>query len=153
MEELKSWYGSLPLSLRMQDAPQARLSAMGTLHLSYLTAQMTAYKAIMRTLDNNLEDNERSRACRAGADDICKAVVNFVQRLKPEHLVGITFTAQFTPNSAKPHRLLVSLVQSRVCDCKQFFDCKICQLAFVRRSRKLPAMGKRLSLVIFWCCS
>ena len=93
MEQLKSWYNSLPPSFRMQDAPQARLSAMGTLHLSYLTAQMTAYKAILRTLDNNFEDNECSRTCRAGADDICKAVIIFMQRLRPEHLGGIIFTA------------------------------------------------------------
>ncbi|KAI5799063.1 fungal-specific transcription factor domain-containing protein [Geopyxis carbonaria] len=109
---LKNWFTTLPECLRM-DAPNKarRLSSTGYLHLAYFATEITLHRCILRTLSPaSLSPSHASHAsshlshpaptdpyllhiCRSAAKTRLISAMDFVNRLKPEHLASFWYFA------------------------------------------------------------
>lgn len=100
---LKEWYTSLPISLSMEDTTPRKLSPsgklgfesmldelllmlLGYLHLAYFATEITLHRAILRTLNFNATERELRNITRTAAAMRLTTAINFVIRLRPEHL-------------------------------------------------------------------
>ena len=92
---LKAWYAALPSALSMREPPKPRkLSSNGYLHLAYYTAEITLHRAVLRShtfpgpvpTPNPTPDPGLIALTRAAARARFTAAVDFVQKLRPEHL-------------------------------------------------------------------
>ncbi|GAM88031.1 hypothetical protein ANO11243_060600 [Dothideomycetidae sp. 11243] len=83
---LKQWYSELPPSLSIGETKSGRLSPNGYLHLSYLAAEVTLHRAIVRSHNTVGTDPELCGITREAAKVRFTSAVDFVKRLQPEHL-------------------------------------------------------------------
>ncbi|KAF8244921.1 hypothetical protein K440DRAFT_479871, partial [Wilcoxina mikolae CBS 423.85] len=85
---LKGWFAKLPDCLRMDAATKSRrLSSTGYLHLAYFATEITLHRQILRTLSTpNQVDPYLLHICRSAAKTRLISAMDFVNRLKPEHL-------------------------------------------------------------------
>ncbi|RPB27071.1 hypothetical protein L211DRAFT_766096, partial [Terfezia boudieri ATCC MYA-4762] len=100
--KLKEWYARLPDVLRMDSASRVRrLSSNGYLHLAYFATEITLHRQILRTLSPPLTsphsvtmpDPYLLHICRSAAKTRLISAMDFVNRLKPEHLQSFWYFA------------------------------------------------------------
>ncbi|RFU28178.1 hypothetical protein B7463_g8164, partial [Scytalidium lignicola] len=91
--KLKTWYSQLPPSLVMEETKPRKLSSTGHLHLAYFCAEITLHRAILRSLDTPSTDQQLRSITRAAARARFTSAIDFVKRLKPEHLQSFWFFA------------------------------------------------------------
>jgi len=90
---LKQWHANLPPSLSMEETKARKLSSSGFLHLAYFTAEVTLHRAIIRSLDDPNTDPNLKLIARNAAKMRFTSVVDFVNKLRPEHLQAFWFSA------------------------------------------------------------
>lgn len=94
---LKEWFIKLPECLRMEVNPDKprRLSSTGYLHLAYFATEITLHRQILRTLSskNSSVDPYLLHICRSAAKTRLISAMDFVNRLKPEHLQSFWYFA------------------------------------------------------------
>lgn len=85
---LKEWFVKLPDCLRLDSTTTTRrLSSTGSLHLAYFATEITLHRQILRTLSSsNQIDPYLLHICRSAAKTRLISAMDFVNRLKPEHL-------------------------------------------------------------------
>lgn len=85
---LRDWYAHLPESLKMDAPTKPRtLSPTGSLHLAYFTTEITLHRRILRTLHApGAVDPYLHHICRSAAKTRLISALDFVNRLKPQHL-------------------------------------------------------------------
>ncbi|CCX30371.1 Similar to Transcriptional activator protein DAL81; acc. no. P21657 [Pyronema omphalodes CBS 100304] len=85
---LKGWFVQLPDCLRMDATTKnRRLSSTGFLHLAYFATEITLHRQILRTLSTPTSvDPYLLHICRSAAKTRLISAMDFVNRLKPEHL-------------------------------------------------------------------
>ncbi|KAI5779873.1 fungal-specific transcription factor domain-containing protein [Peziza echinospora] len=100
--KLKEWYARLPEALRMDSATKPRkLSSNGYLHLAYFATEITLHRQILRTLSPPptspqpiiIPDQYLLHICRSAAKTRLISAMDFVNRLKPEHLQSFWYFA------------------------------------------------------------
>lgn len=105
---LKDWFAKLPGSVRMDNLTSGRLSSTGPfstsstsstllqsrelnleagfLHLAYFATEITLHRRIVQSLDPETSDPYLMYICRSAAKTRLISAMDFVNRLKPEHL-------------------------------------------------------------------
>lgn len=100
---LKEWFTHLPTSLKMDDSLSGKPSSTGKdskrctidiptlippghLHLAYFATEITLHRCIIRSLNTTDSDTYLSHVCRSAAKTRLISAMDFVNRLRPEHL-------------------------------------------------------------------
>ncbi|KAF1989554.1 hypothetical protein K402DRAFT_256747 [Aulographum hederae CBS 113979] len=83
---LKEWFAKLPASARMDNVVANQLSATGYLHLAYFATEITLHRRIVQSLDPATSDAYLLYICRSAAKTRLISAMDFVNRLRPEHL-------------------------------------------------------------------
>lgn len=84
--KLKEWFTQLPKSLKMDENMTGKPSSTGHLHLAYFATEITLHRCIIRSLTANNSDPYLSHVCRSAAKTRLISAMDFVNRLRPEHL-------------------------------------------------------------------
>jgi len=85
---LKAWYTSLPSALDLGATQPRKLSATGQLYLAYLAAEVTLHRAIIESELRQSLNTELRQITRGAAVMRFRSVIDFLKRLKPEHMQG-----------------------------------------------------------------
>lgn len=110
--KLKDWFAKLPASTRMDSSSSNRLSStgktnepvsmctcaylpflLGHLHLAYFATEITLHRRIVQSLDPTTSDPYLLYICRSAAKTRLISAMDFVNRLKPEHLQAFWYFA------------------------------------------------------------
>lgn len=91
--KLKDWFAKLPASTRMDSSSGNRLSSTGHLHLAYFATEITLHRRIVQSLDPTTSDSYLLYICRSAAKTRLISAMDFVNRLKPEHLQAFWYFA------------------------------------------------------------
>jgi hypothetical protein len=89
---LKSWFTDLPECLRLQEVTMRKLSSAGYLHLAYYAAEITLHRRIVHALEAE-EQPELVHVCQLAARERLVNALDFVNRLRPEHLQSFWYSA------------------------------------------------------------
>lgn len=84
--KLKEWFAQLSKSLKMDENMTGKPSSTGYLHLAYFATEITLHRCIIRSLTSNNADPYLSHVCRSAAKTRLISAMDFVNRLRPEHL-------------------------------------------------------------------
>jgi hypothetical protein len=98
--KLKAWFSGLAACLRMDDVTAGRLSpngkltpgarsranSTGYLHLAYFATEITLHRRIIHSLNEDGSDTYLQYICRSAAKSRLISAMDFVNRLRPEHL-------------------------------------------------------------------
>ncbi|KAI9698530.1 MAG: Fungal specific transcription factor [Candelina mexicana] len=84
--KLKEWFAHLPSCLRMDSISATKLSSTGYIHLAYFATEITLHRRIVRSLSPATTDSYLLHICRSAAKTRLISAMDFVNRLKPEHL-------------------------------------------------------------------
>ncbi|TID17471.1 nitrogen regulatory protein OTam [Venturia nashicola] len=98
--KLKEWFSKLPASVRMDNVVPNQLSSTGFLHLAYFATEITLHRRIVQSLNNPLNSSTTPSStthssppdpyllyiCRSAAKTRLISAMDFVNRLRPEHL-------------------------------------------------------------------
>lgn len=84
--KLKDWFAKLPTPLRMDNVTAKKLSSTGFLHLAYFATEITLHRRIVQSLSDSASDPYLSYICRSAAKTRLISAMDFVNRLRPEHL-------------------------------------------------------------------
>ncbi|KAH0558404.1 hypothetical protein GP486_004939 [Trichoglossum hirsutum] len=91
--KLKEWFSRLPGCLRMDSTKIRKLSSTGYLHLAYFATEITLHRRIVRSLNPTTTDPYLLHICRSAAKTRLISAMDFVNRLKPEHLQSFWYFA------------------------------------------------------------
>lgn len=100
--KLKNWFTQLPPSLKIEsNAPgfsssgkyfhhhdHQKLISAGYLHLAYFATEITLHRCIIRSLKFNGGEIYLSHVCRSAAKTRLISAMDFMNRLRPEHLTS-----------------------------------------------------------------
>ncbi|KAF2261835.1 hypothetical protein CC78DRAFT_338034 [Lojkania enalia] len=91
--KLKLWHERLPSEIKMQATTINSLSSTGYLHLAYFATEITLHRRIVQSLDPATTDPYMLFVCRNAAKTRLISAMDFVNRLKPEHLQAFWYFA------------------------------------------------------------
>ena len=84
--KLKNWFTKLPAEARMDGYETGKLSSNGYLHLAYFATEISIHRRIIQSLNHKTSDPYMMYICRSAAKTRLISAMDFVNRLKPEHL-------------------------------------------------------------------
>jgi hypothetical protein len=99
---LKAWEATLPQNLSLEETAPRKLSSVGYLHLAYHTACISLHRAILNSICKNPRPSvgfpsetsaQNILSTRAAAASCFDAALDFVKRLKAEHLQSFWYFA------------------------------------------------------------
>ncbi|KAI7264028.1 hypothetical protein KC335_g9507 [Hortaea werneckii] len=90
---LKEWFAKLPPECKMDNYTPGTLSATGYLHLGYFATEISIHRRIVQSLDPSLSDPYMLYICRSAAKTRLISAMDYVNRLKPEHLDAFWYFA------------------------------------------------------------
>jgi hypothetical protein len=92
--KLRQWHEKLPAEVKMH-APLSKnkLTSTGYLHLAYFATEITLHRRIVQSLDTTNPDSYGLFMCRNAAKTRLISAMDFVNRLKPEHLQAFWYFA------------------------------------------------------------
>ncbi|KAF5510612.1 Transcriptional activator protein DAL81 [Colletotrichum siamense] len=82
---LREWYAKLPEALQLQETRLKKLSANGSLHLSYISIDLALHRSLVRNISSNAPPELRA-AIRTGARARLAAASNIISNLQMEHI-------------------------------------------------------------------
>ncbi|GAB7354115.1 hypothetical protein MBLNU459_g4679t1 [Dothideomycetes sp. NU459] len=94
--KLKEWFGRLPEVARMDTFTAGKLSSNGYLHLAYFATEISIHRRIVQSLDAETADSYVLYICRSAAKTRLISAMDFVNRLRPEHLDSFWYFASAT---------------------------------------------------------
>ena len=83
---LKNWFAGLAPVLKLDAAESNQTPAIGLLHLAYFATEITLHRCIVRSLETCSTDAYLTHICRSAAKTRLISAMDFVNRLRPEHL-------------------------------------------------------------------
>ena len=89
--KLKEWFTQLPRHLKMDENMTGKPSSTGHLHLAYFATEITLHRCIIRSLSSSTNDPYLSHVCRSAAKTRLISAMDFVNRLRPEHLTSFWY--------------------------------------------------------------
>lgn len=91
--KLRQWHERLPAEVKMHAPSASKLNSTGYLHLAYFATEITLHRRIVQSLDTTNPDSYGLFMCRNAAKTRLISAMDFVNRLKPEHLQAFWFFA------------------------------------------------------------
>ncbi|KAI9710118.1 MAG: Fungal specific transcription factor [Bogoriella megaspora] len=91
--KLKEWFANLPAVARMDNTDGSRFSSAGYLHLAYFATEITLHRRIVQSLSTDSSDPYLLYICRSAAKTRLISAMDFVNRLKPQHLQSFWYFA------------------------------------------------------------
>ncbi|KAF2869538.1 fungal-specific transcription factor domain-containing protein [Massariosphaeria phaeospora] len=91
--KLRNWHEKLPQSVKMHAPTKSKLCSTGYLHLAYFATEITLHRRIVQSLDPTNHDPYGFFMCRNAAKTRLISAMDFVNRLKPEHLQSFWYFA------------------------------------------------------------
>lgn len=91
--KLRRWYENLPAEVKMQAPEKSKLTSTGYLHLAYFATEITLHRRIVQSLDATNPNSYGLFMCRNAAKTRLISAMDFVNRLKPEHLQAFWYFA------------------------------------------------------------
>lgn len=91
--KLRQWHEKLPAEVKMNAPDKSRLTSTGYLHLAYFATEITLHRRIVQSLDATNPDSYGLFMCRNAAKTRLISAMDFVNRLKPEHLQSFWYFA------------------------------------------------------------
>lgn len=91
--KLKEWFAKLPMDCKMDSLTTGQLSSQGYLHLAYFATEISIHRRIVQSLDPAISDPYMLYICRSAAKTRLISALDFVNRLKPEHLDAFWYFA------------------------------------------------------------
>ncbi|KAF1959393.1 hypothetical protein CC80DRAFT_591418, partial [Byssothecium circinans] len=91
--KLRQWHERLPAVVKMNAPTKSKLSSLGYLHLAYFATEITLHRRIVQSLDDPSHDPYGFFMCRNAAKTRLISAMDFVNRLKPQHLQAFWFFA------------------------------------------------------------
>ncbi|KAH9879170.1 hypothetical protein J1614_002607 [Plenodomus biglobosus] len=91
--KLRQWHEKLPAEVKMQAPAKGKLTSTGYLHLAYFATEITLHRRIVQSLDATNPDSYGLFMCRNAAKTRLISAMDFVNRLKPEHLQAFWYFA------------------------------------------------------------
>lgn len=92
--KLKDWFAKLPPECKMDAYTPNQLSSTGYLHLGYFATEISIHRRIVQSLDPSSTVNPYMlNICRSAAKTRLISAMDFVNRLKPEHLDSFWYFA------------------------------------------------------------
>ncbi|KAF2164493.1 hypothetical protein M409DRAFT_67978 [Zasmidium cellare ATCC 36951] len=91
--KLKEWFAKLPTDCKMDSFTPGQLSSQGYLHLAYFATEISIHRRIVQSLDPATSDPYMLYICRSAAKTRLISALDFVNRLKPEHLDAFWYFA------------------------------------------------------------
>ncbi|KAK4628768.1 Transcriptional activator protein DAL81 [Fulvia fulva] len=89
--KLRNWHASLPANCKMDSFTSGQLSSQGYLHLAYFATEISIHRRIVQSLDPASSEPYALYVCRSAAKTRLISALDFVNRLKPEHLDAFWF--------------------------------------------------------------
>ncbi|KAK3063033.1 Fungal specific transcription factor, partial [Teratosphaeriaceae sp. CCFEE 6253] len=93
---LKDWFARLPAECKMDNLTTGQLSSTGYLHLGYFATEISIHRRIVQSLDPATADPYMLYICRSAAKTRLISAMDFVNRLRPEHLDAFWYFASAT---------------------------------------------------------
>lgn len=94
--KLKDWFASIPPECKMDAYSSGQLSSTGYLHLGYFATEISIHRRIVQSLDPATNDPYMLYICRSAAKTRLISAMDFVNRLRPEHLDAFWYFASAT---------------------------------------------------------
>lgn len=94
--KLREWFAKLPAECKMDSLTPNQLSSTGYLHLAYFATEISIHRRIVQSLDAATSDPYMLYICRSAAKTRLISAMDFVNRLKPEHLNAYWYFASTT---------------------------------------------------------
>jgi len=96
--KLKDWFANLPTECKMDNFSAGKLSATGYLHLAYFATEISIHRRIVQSLGDGTTpaDPYMLYICRSAAKTRLISALEFVNRLRPEHLNAFWYFASAT---------------------------------------------------------
>ena len=91
--KLKEWFTKLPPECKMDSFTPGQLSSTGYLHLGYFATEISIHRRIVQSLDPASADPYMLYICRSAAKTRLISAMDFVNRLRPEHLDAFWYFA------------------------------------------------------------
>lgn len=92
--KLKDWFSKLPPECKMDSFTSGELSSRGYLHLGYFATEISIHRRIVQSLtEPTATDPYMLYICRSAAKTRLISAMDFVNRLKPEHLDAFWYFA------------------------------------------------------------
>lgn len=88
---LKNWFSELPQIMKMDSTESNKPMAIGLLHLGYFATEITLHRCIIRSLEASSNDAYLAHICRSAAKTRLISAMDFVNRLRPEHLAAFWY--------------------------------------------------------------
>jgi hypothetical protein len=89
--KLREWFAKLPADCKMDHYTPGKLAAQGYLHLAYFATEISIHRRIVQCLDPATTDEYMLYICRSAAKTRLISALDFVNRLKPEHLLAFWY--------------------------------------------------------------
>jgi hypothetical protein len=90
---LKDWFAKLPPECKMDSYNADQTCATGYLHLAYFATEISIHRRIVQSLDPATSDPYMLYICRSAAKTRLISAMDFVNRLRPEHLSAFWYFA------------------------------------------------------------
>lgn len=90
---LKDWFAKLPDECKMDSYAADQNCATGYLHLAYFATEISIHRRIVQSLDPATSDPYMLYICRSAAKTRLISAMDFVNRLRPEHLGAFWYFA------------------------------------------------------------
>jgi hypothetical protein len=91
--KLRQWHDKLPSQVKMNAPTKSNLSSLGSLHLAYFATEITLHRRIVQSLDASSHNPYGFFMCRNAAKTRLISAMDFVNRLKPQHLQAFWYFA------------------------------------------------------------
>jgi hypothetical protein len=91
--KLKEWFTKLPADCKMDSFTPNQLCSTGYLHLGYFATEISIHRRIVQSLDPATADPYMLYICRSAAKTRLISAMDFVNRLRPEHLDAFWYFA------------------------------------------------------------
>lgn len=98
---LKNWFAGLPPEVKMDSMAGEEGAANGGLHLAYFATEITLHRCIIRSITPSTADPYLTHICRSAAKTRLISAMDFVNRLRPQHL------RSFWPSASRTNFALI----------------------------------------------
>ena len=147
--KLKDWFAKLPVECKMDGFVPGQLCSVGYLHLGYFATEISIHRRIVQSLDPATANPYMLYICRSAAKTRLISAMDFVNRLRPEHLDAFWYFAS-TSNIALIGTFgALLMATSPAKEEAEFYQSRLAELKWTLEvsARKAPWIGGALELL------
>jgi hypothetical protein len=147
--KLKDWFAKLPPECKMDAFMPDQLSSTGYLHLGYFATEISIHRRIVESLDPETANPYMLYICRSAAKTRLISAMDFLNRLRPEHLDSFWYFAS-TSNFALIGTFgSLLMATSPAQEEAEFYRCRLAELRWTLgvSAKKAPWVGAALEML------